>query len=187
MKKNAIYYGDCLRVLKDIPDESVDLIYLDPPFCSNKSYENIWKKGNKKVDLVGFDDKDKWGGGLDTYVEYMYKRLTELHRVLKDTGSIYLHCDWHANHRLRVIMDDIFGYNNFQNEIIWHYISAPEAKYFFGRKHDTILFYNKSKESKQSFNILRVPHSKNTAPVRVYKHGNKEYICNTNTGWKGDG
>jgi DNA modification methylase len=124
------------------------------------------------------DAKDVRMNDIEAYIGWLRARLQECHRVLKQTGSIYVHLDWHAVHYVKVMMDDIFGMKNFGNEIIWHYITAPATKKNFGRKHDTILFYKKS--SKSTFNVQRVPHSQNTSAVRVYKHGDKEYICNTN-------
>ena len=175
METNVIYCGDNLENLARLPEKSVDLIYADPPFFSNRHYEVIWNDG---AEIRAFEDR--WKGGVNQYIKWMRPRLQECHRVLKDTGSMYLHCDWHANAHLRILMDKIFGENNFRNEIIWHYISAPEAKNFFGRKHDTILLY--SKTGKIIFNIdeVRIPHSSNTQATRTYKHGNKTYICKTN-------
>ncbi len=149
------------------------MIYVDPPFFSNRKYEVIWNDGSE---LRSFDDR--WKGGIDDYIEWLSERIKQCHRVLKNTGSIYIHCDWHASHYIRIMMDKIFGYNNFRNEIIWHYISAPESKYSFGKKHDNIFFYSKSKNIK--FNVLRVPHNKKTKKIRIYKHNGKEYICKTN-------
>lgn len=169
----TIYCGDNLNILRKFPDKCVDLIYADPPFFSNRNYEVIWNDGAEKRSF-----EDRWQGGIEHYTKWMRDRLMECHRVLKDTGSMYLHCDWHANAHLRIIMDDIFGINNFRNEIVWHYISAPEAKYFYGRKHDNIYFYSKSKDI--TFNIVRVPHSENTKAERIYMHGDKKYICKTN-------
>ena len=142
---NTIYCGDCKEVLKKFPDECVDLIYMDPPFFSNKTYEVIWKDG---YEVRAFEDR--WKGGIEHYIGWMEERIRECHRVLKKTGSIYLHCDWHASHYLKVMMDRVFGVNNFQNEIIWFYKTGGVSKRRFSRKHDNILFYTKS--SKYTFN-----------------------------------
>lgn len=142
---NSIYFGDNLEVMQKFPKECVSLIYLDPPFFSNKNYEIIWHDG--------FEERayeDRWKGGIREYIEWMRPRLEQMHDILKPTGSIYLHCDWHANHRLRVSMDEIFGEQNFQNEIIWHYRGRGMQKSRFQRKHDVILFY--SKGDKWNFN-----------------------------------
>lgn len=137
--ENIIYCGDNLIWLKQFPDKCIDLIYLDPPFFSNKHYEVIWNDGEE---IRSFEDK--WKGGIAHYIEWMKDRVFEMHRVLKDTGSFYLHCDWHASHYLKVMCDSIFSHNNFRNEIVWCYTSGGVSKRHFGRKHDTILFYTKT-------------------------------------------
>ena len=126
--------------MAEFPEKAVDLIYADPPFFSNKQYEIIWGNGAEQKVY-----EDRWKGGINVYIEWMKERLWQCYRVLKDTGSMYLHCDWHASHRLRVAMDDIFGDGNFLNEIIWHYHTGGVSKHMWGRKHDTILFYTKSR------------------------------------------
>ncbi len=150
METNLIYCGDNLEVLAKFPEKSVDLIYADPPFFSNKQYEIIWGNG---AEMQVYEDR--WKGGINVYIEWMKERLWQCSRVLKDTGSIYLHCDWHASHRLRVAMDDIFGESNFQNEIIWSYRTGGASKTRFARKHDNILFYAKPKHI---FNPQYVPY-----------------------------
>jgi DNA modification methylase len=90
---NTIYCGDYEIVLSKFTDESVDLIYADPPFFSNRHYEVLWGDG---YEIRAFEDR--WKGGTSNYVEWMYERLEQCYRVLKKTGSIYLHCDWHASH-----------------------------------------------------------------------------------------
>ena len=142
---NKLILGDNLEVLKSLPDESVDLIYIDPPFFSNRNYAVIW---GDKGEIRSFEDC--WDGGVDTYINWMYKRVTELHRVLKPTGSMYLHCDWHADAYLRVyVMDKIFGIDSFRNMITWKRrtgtnSSVNNAKQF-GNVEDTIFLYSKSK------------------------------------------
>jgi len=147
---NLIYCGDNLKVLAKFPDNSVDLIYADPPFFSNRNYEVIWGNG---AELAVFEDR--WKGGIHVYIEWMKERLHQCWRVLKETGSIYLHCDWHAVHRLRVMMDDIFEAKNFQNEIIWHYGLGGSSPKRWSKKHDNILFYAKSET--WTFNPIMVP------------------------------
>ena len=150
IKTNLIYCGDNLRILSRFPEKSVDLIYADPPFFSNRNYEIIWGNG---AEMKVYEDR--WKGGINVYIEWMRERLWQCYRVLKDTGSIYLHCDWHANHRLRMVMDSIFGEKHFQNEIIWHYGLGGSSKRRWQRKHDTILFYTKSDE--WVFNPIMTP------------------------------
>ena len=150
--KNQLILGDNLEVLKDIPDESVDCSYCDPPFFSNRHYEVIW---GDEGEVASFNDR--WAGGINHYIEWLYKRVEQLYRVLKPTGSFYLHCDWHANAYIRVhILDKIFGDKNFVNEIVWCYTGGTDSKIRFLRKHDTIFFYAKNIEE-YKFNPIFVP------------------------------
>jgi len=142
MSKNRLYCDDNLEVLATMEKESVDLIYIDPPFFSNRHYEIIW---GDEAEIRSFEDR--WEGGITVYVNWMKERVMELHRVLKPTGSMYLHCDWHAGHYLKVMMDEIFGYNNFRNEIAWSYKRYTAVSARFQRLHDVILFYGKSKNA----------------------------------------
>lgn len=153
---NRIHCGDNLEILSSLEEKSIDLIYADPPFFSNRHYEVIWNDG---AEIRAFEDR--WKGGIEHYISWMTPRLRECHRVLKDTGSMYLHCDWHANAHLRILMDKIFGENNFRNEIIWHYASGGASKDRFSRKHDNLLLYSKS--SKSTHNILRTPYKTSNA------------------------
>ena len=117
--KNKLYLGDCLDVCDSIPSKSVDLIYLDPPFNSNKNYTQIGTDG----EIRHF--KDVWKDGVETYCPYMFTRVNALKRILKPTGSILFHCDRYAAAYIRVsILDPIFGSSNFQNELIWYYTNA---------------------------------------------------------------
>lgn len=155
---NILYCGDNLEILKKkIKDESIDLIYIDPPFFSNKKYEVVW---GDEAEIRSFEDR--WKGGIDVYVDWMRERVEELYRVLKPTGSFYLHCDWHAGHYLKVMCDDVFGKNKFQNEIIWHFPSMSAAKKHFPKKHHTIFTYIKSNEYIFNCDEVRVPYSKGT-------------------------
>lgn len=139
LKTNVIYCGDNLQILKEIPDESVDLIYIDPPFNSNRNYETFW---HDTQETRAFEDRF---GNAQHYIDWMRPRVLELYRVLKKTGSFYYHCDWHASHYVKIMLDQIFNFNNFQNEIIWDYgARATVRKSGFPRKHDTILYYSKS-------------------------------------------
>ncbi len=148
LKTNSIVCGDCEEWLKFIPNNSMDLIYIDPPFFSNKNYEIVWGNG---FEFRSFGDR--WAGGIRHYIEWMRPKIREAKKKLKDTGSILVHCDWHANHRIRCLLDDEFGEKNFVNEIIWSYRTGGGSKKRFGRKHDNIYLYSKSKKYK--FNQLK--------------------------------
>ena len=195
MKK--LYYGDNLHVLRDyVKDESVDLIYLDPPFNSKRDYNLLFKtpKPPKKADgkvalkaeepqaeyadasITAFEDTWHWGqqaedefreilkcGNTDVaeliqalraflkendmmaYLVMMCNRLLELHRVLKPTGSLYLHCDPTASHYLKIVLDGVFGKENYRNEIIWAYRRWSAAAQKFQGLHDVVFFYSNSK------------------------------------------
>jgi len=171
---NTLYYGDNLDILRRyIDDESVDLIYLDPPFNSNADYNVLFKEASgeaSQAQFHAFTDTWNWADAADTYREFvdtcpnvaavelveslhrflktspmmayiamMAPRLVELHRVLSDTGSIYLHCDPTATHYLRLLLDGIFGTDHFRNEIIWKRTSAHSSSKRYGPVHDRVL------------------------------------------------
>jgi DNA modification methylase len=141
LEADVLYCDDNFHRLPQFPSECIDLIYLDPPFFSNKTYEVIW---GDEAEVRSFEDR--WEGGIQVYLAWMRERMLELHRILKPQGSIYLHCDWHASHYLKVMMDDIFGGPaHMRNEIAWAYESGGRAKNFYPRKHDTIFWYSKSR------------------------------------------
>jgi len=170
MTKNVLYCGDNLEILATMEKESVNLIYIDPPFFSNRHYEIIW---GDEAEIRSFEDR--WEGGINVYIDWMKERVMELHRVLKPTGSMYLHCDWHAGHYLKVMMDEIFGHNNFRNEIVWCYETAGKSKKHFSRKHDTLLFYSVSKDWVFNYRAVAVPRKRGKhMRVGVDKNG-REY------------
>lgn len=160
---NKLILGDNLEILRAMPSESVDLIYLDPPFFSNRNYEVIW---GDKGEIRSFEDR--WSGGVDHYIAWLKERVVEMHRVLKSTGSIFLHCDWHADAYIRVeILDKIFGQNNFRNEIIWQRTrSAKKQSSFFSKTHDSIYYYTKSNVS--VFNPFYLPHKQEYIESHYY-------------------
>lgn len=178
---NRLYYGDNLDVLRThIPDESVDLIYLDPPFNSNAGYNVLFKSASgagADASIEAFDDTWTWGEAsqnalmdiasgtnrpltvmmnamhsaigenpLMAYLAMMAVRLVELHRVLKPTGSLYLHCDPTASHYLKLVLDAVFGADNFRNEVVWKRTSSSNNPKRWGPVHDTIFFYSRSPE-----------------------------------------
>jgi DNA modification methylase len=146
---NQLILGDNLEILKSLESETIDLIYLDPPFFSNRNYEVIWGDAGE---IRSF--QDRWSGGIDHYIAWLKERVFEMHRLLKPTGSIFLHCDWHADAYVRVlILDKIFGAKNFKNIIVWHYKRWPAKQKNFQRMHDSIFFYAKNVEQ-VTFNLL---------------------------------
>jgi len=147
---NRLIWGDNLHIMRSIPSNTVDLIYIDPPFFSGRNYNVIWGDNHE---LRSFEDI--WEGGLDGYLIWLNTRLYEMKRILKPTGSIYVHCDWHASHYIKVEMDKIFGYENFRNEVVWGYEKPRSAKKKWRSNHDVILFY--SKGTRWTFNPQRVP------------------------------
>lgn len=153
LQTSVIYCDDNLRRLAQMPGDSVDLIYLDPPFFSNKFYEVIW---GDEAEVRSFEDR--WEGGIQVYVGWMRERMVQLHRVLKPTGSIYLHCDSHASHYLKTMMDSVFGQKKFRNEIVWAYKYGGRPRKDFGRKHDTIFRYVKGATWYFDEIAARIPH-----------------------------
>ena len=178
--ENTLFYGDNLQILREyIPDESVDLIYLDPPFNSQRTYNVLFKYESgeeSEAQIAAFDDTWHWNIAAEeayhelvtdspdrvsrmiyamresigtnqmmAYLVMMAIRLVELHRVLKDTGSLYLHCDPTASHYLKIVLDTIFGPENYKSEIIWKRTSGHSDSKSFGSVHDVILYYSKGK------------------------------------------
>lgn len=167
---NKIFWGDNLQVMSHLIKEyrgKVDLIYIDPPFDSKADYKKkieIRGVGKAESDSSTFEEKqygDIWTN--DEYLQFMYERLILLRELLSDKGTIYLHCDWHKAGFLRCVMDEVFGANNFINEIVWGYedIGSRAVKYF-KRKHDTIFMYQKTASEDRIFNIMRKRLSEST-------------------------
>jgi DNA modification methylase len=167
---NRLFFGDNLHVMRQLPSESIDLIYIDPPFFSGRNYNLIFGDRNEVRSF-----SDIWEGGMPGYLVWLNARLWEMKRLLKPTGSIFVHLDWHASHYVKVEMDKIFGYDNFVNEIVWCYGSGGITPTRFGRKHDIILFYSKTSEYKFSVENVREAYSsahKSATPKIV---GDKSY------------
>jgi DNA modification methylase len=152
--RNHLYRGDCLSELDRIPDESIDLIYIDPPFYSQRYYETFW--GEDAAERFAFEDR--WKGGIQTYLNHLVDRVRKMHEKLKEGGSLYLHLDWHICHYMKIELDKIMGYGSFQNEIIWSYRRWPSPSSHYQRMHDTILFYSKGPRPK-TFNVEYEPNS----------------------------
>jgi len=200
---NTLYYGDNLDILrKYVSNESIDLIYLDPPFNSKADYNILFKESTGEESIAqiqAFSDFWHWDvearkayeyltieapnenlanltqalftflgkNDMMAYLVMMGIRLLELRRVLKSTGSIYLHCDPTASHYLRLLMDSIFGTANFRNEIVWRRTGAHGPRKKFGPIHDTVFFYTKT--SKYYFKNVRVPYMKGHVETRYSK------------------
>ncbi|MFZ2114706.1 MAG: site-specific DNA-methyltransferase [Solirubrobacteraceae bacterium] len=135
---NQLFFGDNLHVMRSLPSESVALIYIDPPFFSQKTYNILFGDQNE---LRSF--RDIWDGGLNGYLAWLNARLYEMKRLLTPGGCIYVHVDWHAAHYVKVELDKLFGYSNFLNEIAWCYSVGGKSRDRWARKHDTILFYTR--------------------------------------------
>ena len=151
---NRLIWGDNLHVMRQIPSNSIDLIYIDPPFFSGRQYNVMWGDSNE---MRSFNDI--WEDGMPGYLVWLNARLYEMKRLLKPTGSIYVHCDWHASHYIKVEMDKIFGYENFMNELVWLYRGGGVPKDRFARKHDVIFWYKKGDKCKFNVDAVRVPYS----------------------------
>ena len=190
--KNKLYFGDNLDILREhVPDESVDLVYLDPPFNSNATYNVLFKEASGEgstAQIHAFDDTWHWSmeserayrevvtdgpkkladllqalrsflgqNDMMAYLTMMAQRMVELHRVLKATGSIYLHCDPTASHYLKLLMDAVFGPTNFRNEIVWKRFNFHADAKRFGRVSDRILYFTQNDQ--YTFNQQRTPFS----------------------------
>jgi site-specific DNA-methyltransferase (adenine-specific) len=188
-----LYYGDNLEVLREsIKDESIDLIYLDPPFNSKRGYNLLFKSPDgheSNAQITAFDDSWHWNAQAEhefneilhqpntdvaemmqalrkflgendmmAYLTMMCNRLLELHRVLKPTGSLYLHCDPTASHYLKIVLDGVFGGQNFRNEIAWCYRGGGSSKTDFGKRHDIIFRYTKTEEYSFFADAVRIPY-----------------------------
>ncbi|MGI6381579.1 MAG: DNA-methyltransferase [Anaerolineae bacterium] len=171
LEPNRLFWGDNLHVMRQLPSESIDLIYIDPPFFSGKQYNVIFGDQNE---LRSFSDI--WEGGMPGYLIWLNARLYEMKRLLKKTGSIYVHCDWHASHYIKVEMDKIFGYESFQNEIVWTYTRGSSTAKRWNRKHDILSFYTKTKA--YTFNATSVldPHSERSKEIYRFEDERGKFI-----------
>ncbi|MDQ7037208.1 MAG: DNA methyltransferase [Anaerolineae bacterium] len=228
MSDNKLFYGDNLDILRNhIQSETVDLIYLDPPFNSNRNYNVLFRDESgteSEAQITAFDDTWHWGETAEAtfhdlvtdaapnvsaainamltligrnqmmaYLVMMTARLVELHRVLKPTGSLYLHCDPTASHYLKIMLDAIFGVECFRTEIIWKRSSAHnDAKQGAkqpGRIHDTILFYTKNR-NEWTWNPVYVSYKEDyiaSAYSKTENGTNRRYKTSDLTAAKGGG
>ena len=183
LEANVIYCADNLEVMKQLPNESIDLIYIDPPFGTN----SLRKSKTWDQEVQGLSFYDSFGGGVKSYVSFMTDRLEQMHRLLKPTGSIYVHLDWRAVHYIKCKMDEIFGTKNFLNEIIWAYHgNASVPKKNFNKRYENILFYSKDNR-KYKFNKQYLPYREDQ--IKRYKlkdkNGKRYYINRNKTNPKG--
>jgi site-specific DNA-methyltransferase (adenine-specific) len=153
MELNNVYCGDCYELLSQIDSELIDAIYMDPPFFTQETQSLISKDG------VEYSFADSWVN-MNEYVEYIKIRLQECKRVLKKTGSIFVHCDRNASHYLKIVLDEIFGVANFQSEIVWSYKRWSNSKKGLLNNHQIIFFYSKTKDFK--FNTIYTDYSETT-------------------------
>ena len=186
---NKIFWGDNLQVMSHLLKEyrgKINLIYIDPPFDSKADYKKKIKLKGKEVanDSNAFEEKqygDIWTN--DEYLQFMYERLTLLRELLSENGSIYVHCDWHKSHHIRCLLDEVFGPENYRNEIIWQKtLSRKTQSGQFGNMHDTILFYSKSSET--TFNTIYEERDKETTEKRfpyVDEKTGKRYVLDNFT------
>jgi len=151
---NSIELGDCLNVMKSISKKSIDLIYLDPPFFTEKTHR---LKTRDRTKEFSFDDI--WGSDL-AYSEFLYERIALMKEILKETGSIFVHCDKNGEHIVRAILDNVFGADNFQSEIIWIYKRWSNSKKGLLPNHQNIYFYSNTKDFK--FNLIYTAYSETT-------------------------
>jgi DNA modification methylase len=145
-RANRLLLGDNLDVMRALADGSIDLIYIDPPFFTGREL----RVNGASEHTFG----DSWSGDIDAYIAFLRQRVVEMRRLLAPRGVLYLHCDWHAGHYIKVMLDDVFGTDRFQNEIVWHYgLGAANATRHFLRKHDTIFVYRNGDDA--TFNLTR--------------------------------
>jgi DNA modification methylase len=135
---NRLFFGDNLHIMRQLPSNSIDLIYIDPPFFSGRNYNVIF---GDKNEVRSFSDI--WESGMPGYLVWLNVRLFEMKRLLKPSGSIYVHLDWHASHYVKVEMDKVFGYDRFLAEIVWHKNSGGIGRTSFSKRHDVLLQYAK--------------------------------------------
>lgn len=164
--RNKLIWGDNKYIMASLlPEFAVNLIYLDPPFATGADFSiNIklgdleWTKEASVIEEKAY--RDTWGRGLDSYLQMMYDRLVLMRELLADNGSIYVHLDWHVGQYVKVIMDEVFGKENFRNEIVWCYGGGGAPRTYYHRKHDLLYWYTKS--DKWIFNLQYRPYTEGT-------------------------
>lgn len=152
--KNRLVWGENKYVMSSLLEQftgKIDLVYIDPPFATGADFSFVTEIGDSGQSVTKAQSiieekayRDTWGKGLGTYLTMMLERLSIMHELLSETGSIYVHLDWHVGHFIKPVLDDLFGRDNFQNEIVWAYKTQGATKRRYSRKHDTIFFYTKT-------------------------------------------
>ncbi|MHA2379267.1 MAG: site-specific DNA-methyltransferase [Candidatus Thorarchaeota archaeon] len=172
--ENLLYLGDCFNVIESIHTQfaqKVRLIYIDPPFLSGIDYTLKEKgKGSRGQAPLLRERKtytDKWEGGLEEYLQFMKERLQAMKPLLRNDGSIWVHVDWHVSHYAKTILDEVFGYSNFVNEIVWRRTNSPKSQSRgFGSQHDIILLYAKDIMRFSTRPVYRKHDDKSKKPYR---------------------
>lgn len=154
VKMQELYQGDCLEIMKGLQEKSIDMIYLDPPFFTNRKHSSSSKD---RTSHYSFDDT--WASHKE-YADFMFSRINEAKRILKDTGSIFIHCDKSANHILRLVGEEVFGEKNFLSEIIWSYKRWSNSANNLTPNHQNILLFSKTEQYK--FNKIYTDYSETT-------------------------
>ena len=189
--RNRLIWGDKKYVLPSLLDEfagQVDLVYIDPPFATGADFryqaqihpanDDISSRGGRRnrltldyqpnlIEQVAY--RDTWGGGLDTYIKWMFETLAFLRELLAETGSIYVHCDWRTSHYIKAQMDQFLGYDNFRNEIVWSYggRGAKAIASQFSRNHDVVYLYTNSSSSTYNFIHVPIQYDVNALPTHI--------------------
>ena len=164
--KNKLFWGENIEVLYyllNFYENKIDLVYLDPPFFSGMDYHIHIKEQDKIYEDIAYHDR--WNKDLDSYLQMLYERLILIRKLLSSKGLLFIHLDWHASHYIKIILDEIFGTNNFINSIVWYYYNKYSAgKKHLPRAHDDILIYSKTKQ--YTFNEIRIPREKPTKQLK---------------------
>jgi len=189
--RNKLIWGDNKLIMSSLLEKfagKINLIYIDPPFATGADFKFKIQIGDKDEEIIKehsvIEEKayrDTWGRGLDSYLQMMYERLVLMKELLAENGSIYVHLDWHVGHYVKVMMDEIFGYENFRNEVVWVYSGAtsPGMK-VLARRHDCILWYTKSEEYIFEPDRIRQEFSESSKRMegrkKIFHHGKEEVV-----------
>jgi DNA modification methylase len=172
---NLLIHGDNLNAMAALLPRfaaSFDLIYLDPPFFTGRDFRSrpspagahgaSARKAQPRASESSSGFSDDWSGGLSAYLQWLVDRITAAHALLTPTGCLYLHLSWHSVHYAKLLLDEVFGVDRFENEIVWCYREAINSRKRWNRKHDTILFYSKGEPFTFNYDAVREPYSETT-------------------------